>query len=189
MRTRGRQDEIVATLADPVAEALGYEIVRIRVLSGKRQTVQIMAERADGTMDVEDCAKLSRALSEVFETRDPISGEYVLEVSSPGIDRPLTALSHFARWEGFEAKIELDRLVENRKRFRGLLAGIDGDNVMIDLEGEEETALLPFEWIAEARLVLTDALITESLKGRGGEAPVWTEGAETVPDDTQTDKP
>jgi ribosome maturation factor RimP len=189
LRTRGRQDEIIATLADPVAEALGYEIVRIRVLSGKRQTVQIMAERADGTMDVEDCAKLSRALSEVFEERDPISGEYVLEVSSPGIDRPLTALSHFARWEGFEAKIELDRLVENRKRFRGLLAGIDGDNVMIDLEGEEETALLPFEWIAEARLVLTDALITESLKGRGGEAPVWTEGAETVPDDTQTDKP
>lgn len=185
MRTRNRQDEIIAAQADPVAHALGYEIVRIRVLSGKRQTVQIMAEKADGTMDVEDCAKLSRALSEVFETSDPISGEYVLEVSSPGIDRPLTMLSHFERWEGFEAKIELDRLVENRKRFRGILAGIEAENVLIDLEGEEETAMLPFDWIAEARLVLTDALIAESLKGRGGEAPVWTDGADTVNDDTQ----
>lgn len=188
MRTRTRQDEIIASLADPLAGAMGYEIVRIRVLSGKRQTVQIMAEKADGTMDVEDCAKLSRALSGVLEEADPISGEYVLEVSSPGIDRPLTALSHFARWEGFEAKIELDRLVENRKRFRGLLAGIEGENVLIDLEGEEETALLPFEWIAEARLVLTDALIAESLKGRGGEAPVWTDGADSVNDSEQTDK-
>ncbi|MGP1275896.1 MAG: ribosome maturation factor RimP [Caulobacterales bacterium] len=189
MRTRNRQDEMVAALADPVADALGFEIVRIRVLSGKRQTVQIMAEKADGTMDVEDCARLSRALSDVFETQDPISGEYVLEVSSPGIDRPLTALAHFARWEGFEAKIELDRLVENRKRFRGILAGVEEGNVLIDLEGEEETALLPFEWIAEARLVLTDALIAESLKGRGGEAPVWTEGADSVADDSQADTP
>ncbi|WP_373290493.1 ribosome maturation factor RimP [Glycocaulis albus] len=188
LRTRSRHDEMIAVLADPVAEAMGYEIVRIRVLSGKRQTVQIMAEKADGTMDVEDCARLSRALSDVFETNDPISGEYVLEVSSPGIDRPLTMLAHFERWEGFEAKIELDRLVENRKRFRGVLAGIEDGNVLIDLDGEEETAVLPFDWIAEARLVLTDALIAESLKGRGGEAPVWTDGAETVTEDTQTDK-
>jgi len=188
LKTRTSQDEMILALAEPLAGPPGYEIVRIRVQGGKRQIVQIMAEKADGTMDVEDCARLSRALSEVFEAADPISGEYTLEVSSPGIDRPLTALPHFARWEGFEAKIELDRLVEGRKRFRGLLAGIEGENVLIDLEGEEETALLPFEWIAEARLILTDALITESLKGRGGEAPVWTEGADTADETDTTDK-
>jgi ribosome maturation factor RimP len=186
LKTRTAQDEMILALAEPLAGPLGYEIVRIRVQGGKRQIVQIMAEKADGTMDVEDCAKLSRALSELLEEADPISGEYTLEVSSPGIDRPLTALSHFARWEGFEAKIELDRLVEGRKRFRGILAGIEGGNVLIDLEGEEETALLPFEWIGDARLILTDALITESLKGRGGQAPVWTEGADTAADDTDT---
>lgn len=166
MKTKSPQDDAVHELAAPVAETLGLEIVRVRVMGGKRQTVQIMAEREDGTMEVADCARLSRALSDVFEAADPIKGEYDLEVSSPGIDRPLTTLAHFARWEGFEAKIELDRLVENRKRFRGTLAGVEDGNVLIDLEGEEDTAVLPFDWIAEAKLVLTDELMAESLKGR-----------------------
>lgn len=167
MKARSPQDERVLELAEPIAETLGMEIVRVRVMGGKKTTCQIMAEKLDGTMNVEDCARLSRALSDLFEDVDPISGEYDLEVSSPGIDRPLTALSHFERWEGFEAKIELDRLVENRKRFRGLLAGIEDDNVMIDLKGEDETALIPFDWIADAKLVMTDALVEASLKARG----------------------
>ena len=165
MKAKTHQDETILALAEPVAEELGMEIVRVRVMGGKRQVVQIMAERNDGLMDVEDCAKLSRTLSVLFEEVDPIKGEYVLEVSSPGIDRPLTALDHFARWEGFEAKIELDRLVEGRKRFRGELAGIEDENVLIDLEGEEDTAVLPFAWIADAKLVMTDALMEASLKG------------------------
>lgn len=191
MKTKTRPDEIIYALAEPAAEALGLEIVRVRVMAGKRQTVQIMAERADGTMPVSDCARLSRALSAVLEETDPISGEYDLEVSSPGIDRPLTTLAHFARWEGFEAKIELDRLVENRKRFRGLLAGVeDGSEtgaVLIDLPGEDETAVLPFDWIAEAKLVLTDDLIAESLKGRPdpGEDGVDEEGPD--PGDPEKD--
>jgi ribosome maturation factor RimP len=166
LKTRTRQDELILAIAEPLARTLGLEIVRVRVMSGKRQTVQIMAERADGTMEVSDCARLSRALSEILDEADPIKGEYDLEVSSPGIDRPLTTLEHFARWEGFEAKIELDRLVESRKRFRGELAGIEDGSVLINLPKEEDTAVLPFDWIADAKLVLTDELIAESLKGR-----------------------
>lgn len=167
MKAHSPQDKRILEIAEPLAETLGLEIVRVRVMGGKKTTVQIMAERHDGTMVVEDCARLSRALSEIFDEADPVSGEYDLEVSSPGIDRPLTALSHFERWEGFEAKIELDRLVENRKRFRGMLAGIEDDNVLMDLKGEDDTAVIPFDWIADAKLVMTDALVEASLKARG----------------------
>jgi len=167
MKARSPQDQRILEIAEPLAETLGLEIVRVRVMGGKKTIVQIMAERHDGTMVVEDCARLSRALSDVFDDADPVSGEYDLEVSSPGIDRPLTALAHFERWEGFEAKIELDRLVENRKRFRGMLAGIEDDNVLMDLKGEDDTAVIPFDWIADAKLVMTDALVEASLKARG----------------------
>lgn len=166
MKTKTALDQEILDLAEPLAEALGLEIVRVRVMGGKRKTVQIMAERHDGTMQVDDCERLSRALDEVLEEADPIAGEFTLEVSSPGIDRPLTELAHFARWEGFEAKLELDRMVEGRKRFRGVLAGTEDDNVLIDLAGEDETAVLPFAWIDDAKLVLTDALMEASLKGR-----------------------
>lgn len=174
MKARSPQDQRVLDLAEPVAETIDMEVVRVRVMGGKKTTCQIMAERSDGTMSVADCARLSRALSAVFEEADPIAGEYDLEVSSPGVDRPLTAPEHFQRWAGFEAKIELDRLVENRKRFRGMLAGLEDDNVMIDLKGEEETALIPFDWIADAKLVMTDALVEASLKSRGGPAEDMT---------------
>lgn len=167
MRTRTAQDDAILTLVLPVAEALDMEIVRIRVKSGKTQTVQIMAEKLDGTMDVEDCAKLSRGLSDILEEMDPISGEYNLEVSSPGIDRPLTLPAHFARWEGFKAKLELDRLVEGQKRFNGQLAGFEDGSVLIDLPNEDETAVIPFDWIADAKLVLTDELIKAGLAARG----------------------
>ena len=170
MKTKTPQDQRILALAEPVAEAMGLEIVRIRVMGGKKPRLQIMAERLDGTMDVEACAALSRGLSEVFEEVDPVSGEYDLEISSPGIDRPLTTLAHFARWEGFQAKIELDRLAEGRKRFKGELAGIENSDVLIDLPDEEHTTLIPFDWIADAKLVLTDALIEADLKARGGEA-------------------
>ncbi|MCR9129168.1 MAG: ribosome maturation factor RimP [Alphaproteobacteria bacterium] len=166
MKAKSPQDERVLALAEPIAETLGMEIVRVRVMGGKKTLMQIMAERADGTMEADDCAKLSRALLDVLDEADPVSGAYDLEVSSPGIDRPLTALEHFSRWEGFDAKIELDRLVEGRKRFRGLLAGIEDQSVAIELDGEEDTALIPFEWIADAKLVLTDALIRASLNAR-----------------------
>jgi len=161
MRGKTAEDLRLLELLDPVAEATGYEIVRLRLMGGQEQRrLQIMAERpSDGDMNVEDCARLSRAISEVMDAADPISGEYVLEVSSPGVDRPLTRLKDFDTYGGYEARLELDRMAEGRKRFRGLLAGVEDDNVAIDLEGEEHTALIPFAWIIEAKLVLTDELM------------------------------
>ena len=148
----------------PVADDEGFDLVRVRVTGAKTLTVQVMAERPDKTMTAEDCARLSRALSPMLEAADPISDAYTLEVSSPGIDRPLTRLSDFEDWDGYAAKIELDRLVEGRKRFRGVLAGVEDGAVAFDIDGEEETAIIPFEWVADAKLVLTDDLIAESLK-------------------------
>jgi len=167
MRGKTAEDLKLLELLDPVAEAAGYEIVRLRLMGGvERRKLQIMAERPDGEMVVEDCARLSRALSEVLDAADPVSGEYLLEVSSPGIDRPLTRPKDFANYEGHEVKLELDRLAEGRKRFRGVLAGVEGDQVGIDLEGEAETAMIPIAWIVEAKLVLTDELMKRGAEGR-----------------------
>ncbi len=162
-------DERILALAVPVAADMGYNIVRIRVQGGKRSVVQIMAERlSDGLMNVNDCARLSRALSSSFEVEDPIDTAYVLEVSSPGLDRPLTDLEHFEKYAGELARIELDRFVEGRKRFRGILAGTakneNGDNIAIDLDKEDETALIPFAWISEAKLLITDDMIKKGQK-------------------------
>ncbi len=151
-------------LIEPTVLEQGFVLVRVRITGAKTKTLQVMAERPDRTMSAEDCARLSRALSPVLEAADPIEGAYVLEVSSPGIDRPLVALKDFEDWQGYGAKLELNRMVEGRKRFTGVLAGVDGDNVAFDIEGEDETALFPFEWIANAKLALTDELIKESLK-------------------------
>jgi len=161
MRARTSEDAQLLGLLDPVAEAAGYEIVRLRLMAGKeRRRLQIMAETPEGDMTVEGCTVLSRAFSEVLDAADPISGEYTLEVSSPGIDRPLTRLKDFAAWEGFEVRIELDRLADNRKRFKGELAGTEDGQVGVNIEGEAETTLyIPFDWILEAKLVLDDKLM------------------------------
>ena len=173
MRGKTAEDVKLLELLDPVAEAAGYEIVRLRLMGGaETRRLQIMAERpprdgkADGDMVVEDCARLSRALSQVLDAADPVSGEYTLEVSSPGVDRPLTRLKDFQAYEGHEVKLELDRLAEGRKRFRGQLAGVEGEQVGIDLEGEEATAMVPFAWIVEAKLVLTDELMKRGAQVR-----------------------
>ena len=148
-------------LLDPVAEAMGWEIVRLRLMGGATRRLQIMAEDpATHDFTIGQCADLSRAISQVLDAADPISGEYTLEVSSPGVDRPLTRLKDFGTYEGLEARIELDRLAEGRKRFKGELAGVDGENIGINLEGEDETTVyVPFAWVAEAKLVLNDELM------------------------------
>ena len=168
MRGKTAEDLNLLELLDPVAEAAGYAIVRLRLMGGEHaRRLQIMAERpADGDMNVEDCARLSRAISEVMDAADPIAGEYTLEVSSPGVDRPLTRLSDFETYQGHEARIELDRLAEGRKRFKGMLAGVDDGQVAVDLEGEDETSLIPFAWIVEAKLVLTDQLMKRGAEVR-----------------------
>ncbi|MBV9061785.1 MAG: ribosome maturation factor RimP [Alphaproteobacteria bacterium] len=156
-------------IIEPVVEAAGFRLVRLRLMGGKTKTLQIMAERADGHMDVEDCARLSRALSDFLDREDPLEGEYVLEVSSPGIDRPLTRLTDFSRWSGHEAKLELNVPdATGRKRFKGMLLGLDANDVLIDVDGQR--LKFPFRSIADAKLVLTDELIQEDLKARKGSA-------------------
>ncbi len=157
-------------IIEPVAEAEGFELVRVRLTGSVTSTLQIMAERPDRTMSAADCAQLSRVLSRALDEADPIGGNYTLEVSSPGIDRPLVRIKDFDDWQGWPAKLELNRLVEGRKRFSGVLAGIDDGQIAFDIEGEEETALFPIGWITSAKLVLTDELIKESLKA-GKESP------------------
>ena len=184
MRGKTAEDLNLLELLDPVAEAAGYAIVRLRLMGGEHaRRLQIMAERpSDGDMNVEDCARLSRAISEVMDAADPIAGEYTLEVSSPGVDRPLTRFHDFESYQGYEARIELDRLAEGRKRFKGVLAGVDADQVAFDIEGEAETALIPFAWIAEAKLVLSDQLMKRGADVRA--ARIQSES--NTPQDSQT---
>ena len=167
VRGKTPEDRSLIELLDPVAEAAGYEIVRLRLMGGQTRRLQIMAERPDGTMDVEDCARLSRACSLVLDAADPIKGEYLLEVSTPGIDRPLTRLKDFETYEGLEARLELDRLAEGRKRFRGTLAGVEDGNIGIDLDDESDvTIYVPFAWILEAKLYLSDELLKRGAEER-----------------------
>jgi ribosome maturation factor RimP len=157
----------VAAIAAPVLIGLGYRLVRVKISGTASLTVQIMAERADGSMTIEDCEASSRALSPVFDVEDPIDREYRLELSSPGIDRPLVRRSDFVRYAGHEAKIEMEVPLGTQKRFRGIVLGVEGDAARLrprDAESEAAGVLLPIADMAEARLVLTDALVTESLR-------------------------
>ncbi|KHA50496.1 ribosome maturation factor RimP [Sulfitobacter geojensis] len=157
-------DRRMAEIITPVIEDMGYELVRVRLMSGKVTTLQIMADKPEGGIEVDDLAKINQALGAVLDVEDPIIEEYTLEVSSPGIDRPLTRLKDFDMFEGYEAKIETEELVGGRRRFKGELAGIDGDEVLINVE--EGTVGLKFDWLSDAKLVLTDELITEMLRQR-----------------------
>jgi ribosome maturation factor RimP len=158
----------VAAVAEPVLNDLGYRLVRVRISGLSGCTVQIMAERPDGSMNIEDCEAASRALSPVLDVADPIERAYRLELSSPGIDRPLVRRSDFERYAGNAAKIEMERPIDGRRRFRGMLLGTQGDAARIRRDdaapGEEAEAILPISDMDEARLVLTDALIAESLR-------------------------
>lgn len=179
----------VAAIVEPVIEDLGYRLVRVKISSKNGCTVQVMAERPDGTMGVDDCETVSRAISPALDVDDPVTTAYHLEVSSPGIDRPLVRPADFIRWAGHEAKVEMARPVGARKRFRGLVRGIDGDHGLIELpdapEGQDRLARLPLADIGEARLVLTDDLVRESL--RRGTAPTAEGADETIEDDSDTE--
>jgi ribosome maturation factor RimP len=167
LRGKTAEDLELLELLDPVADAAGYEIVRLRLMAGDHaRRLQILAERSDGSMPVEDCAVLARAISRVLDAADPVHGQFLLEVSSPGIDRPLTRAKDFNAWRGCQARVELDRLAEGRKRFKGELAGLDEGCVSLRLDGEAETILLPFDWIVEAKLVLDEALMKRGAAAR-----------------------
>ena len=168
MVAKAHIDRHLAEIVTPTIEGMGFRLVRLRLMGSKRITLQIMAERDDGTMEVEDCAQLSRALSAALDVEDPIEREYRLEVSSPGIDRPLTRLEDFARWEGYQARLETAEMIDGRKRFKGMLAGIEGGQVLIEIDDPKVDGAigLDFDWLADARLVLTDELVAASLRAR-----------------------
>ena len=158
----------IASIAEPVIEQLGYRLVRIKVSSGEECTIQIMAERPDGSMTVEDCEAISRALSPVFDVNEPIDRAYRLEISSPGIDRPLVRRSDFERYAGHLVKVEMEVPVAGRKRFRCIIGGVEGDAAKLtrdDPKADEDPAvLLPIADMGEAKLVLTDELVSEALR-------------------------
>ncbi len=157
-------------IIEPVAADLGLALVRVRISGMRRKKLQIMAERlSDGGMGIGECEDLSRAIGPVLDVADPIPGEYDLEVSSPGIDRPLVRLEDFARFAGHEAKVELARMIDGRRRFRGEIHSVDGDDVLMVLDTGE--VRLPLSAMSEARLVLTDKLLEEDLKRAEAEAP------------------
>ncbi|HLP66976.1 MAG TPA: ribosome maturation factor RimP [Rhizobium sp.] len=161
-------DRRIAEIIEPVTVAMGFRLVRVRLLNQNGLTLQIMAERNDGTMTVEDCEELSMAISPVLDVEDPVDKAYHLEVSSPGIDRPMVRKSDFERWQGHIVKCETSILVDNRKRFRGKIAAVDGDGFTIERDqiayGEEPRVTIPFSALAEAKLILTDDLIRDALK-------------------------
>ena len=161
-------DRRLASIITPTIEGLGYELVRVRLMGGRTHILQIMADRPEGGINVDDCAKISTAVSAVLDEEDPIAENYTLEVSSPGIDRPLTRQKDFDTWEGYEARLETSELIDGRRRFKGFLAGTEGDEVLISIDerGETLTIGLKFEWLSDAKLILTDDLIAEMLRQR-----------------------
>ncbi|NNU79033.1 ribosome maturation factor RimP [Halovulum dunhuangense] len=161
---KSTMDRRLASIVSPTIESMGYELVRLRFMGGRRPILQIMADTPENTIEVDDCAKISRAVSALLDVEDPIEGEYSLEVSSPGIDRPLTRLKDFETYAGHDVKLTTAELISGRKNFRGILRGVEENEVLVDIE--EGTIGLPFDWLTDAKLVLTDALIAESLKAK-----------------------
>ncbi len=178
-------DRRLADIVGPVIEGMGFELVRIRLMGGKTRILQIMADKPDGGIDVDDCGQISTAVSVVLDVEDPVEDNYVLEVSSPGIDRPLTRLKDFDIWAGWEARIETTELIDGRRRFKGTLAGIEDDEVLVNVD--EGTIGLKFEWLSDAKLLLTDELIAEMLRQKKASGVIdetqFDEIEETTDDD------
>ncbi len=157
-------EQKIESIIEPVLLDMDIEIVKIAFLNDEKNTLQILIENTNRkAIDIDRIARASRAISASIDVEDPITKEYVLEVSSPGIDRPLTKLNHFERFAGYEAKVELANLIDNRKRFRGILKGISEENLLIEVDGEDFE--LPFDEVSKAKLVLTDKLIKDSKEG------------------------
>jgi ribosome maturation factor RimP len=180
----------IAAVTEPVLAGLDFRLVRVRISGSAGCTIQVMAERPDGTLTIDDCENISRALSPVLDVVDPIEGSYRLEISSPGIDRPLVRRSDFDRHAGHQIKVEMTGSIEGRRRFRGLLLGTEGDAARIRqseaVPEEAAEVLLPIEEMAEAKLVLTDALVMESLRRGKAAGRAREQGEGRLTDETQS---
>jgi len=181
----------IAAIIEPALEDRGFRLVRVAISGREGKTVQVMAERADGTMTIEDCETISREISALLDVHDPVAGAYRLEVSSPGIDRPLVRPSDFEDWAGHEAKIELKEPIDGRKRFRGTLEGFEDGEIRIEVDLDDagrQVIGLPIGRVAEAKLVLTEELIREALRRAKKSNANGPGGAETrAPGTTEED--
>ena len=184
-------DRRLADLVGPVIEGLGFELVRIRLMGGKTRILQIMADRPEGGIGVDECGDISTAVSAVLDVEDPLEDNYILEVSSPGIDRPLTRLKDFEVWKGWEARIETTELIDGRRRFKGGLMGVEGDEVLIELDEGTETVTigLKFDWLSDAKLILTEELIAEMLRQKKTHEPAEGEFDEIEETDGEDEEP
>ena len=179
---KSSMDRRLAGIVQPVIEGMGFELVRIRFMGRDYHTVQVMAERPEGGIEVDECARISVALGAILDVEDPIESEYSLEVSSPGIDRPLTRLKDFDTWTGYEAKLETSELVDGQRRFKGVLEGTEGDEVLIRID--QGTIGLKFDWLSDAKLVLSDELIREMLRQRKAAGTLDEENFDEIETDT-----
>ncbi|MPL60840.1 ribosome maturation factor RimP [Rhodobacter sp. 140A] len=184
-------DRRLAEIVSPVIEGLGFELVRLRLQGGRHPLLQIMADRPEGGIVVDDCAAISTAVSAVLDVEDPIEEQYTLEVSSPGIDRPLTRLKDFDLWEGYEARLETSEQIDGRKRFKGILRGTEGDEVLVEIEngGEMVTIGLQFDWLSDAKLVLTEELIAEMLRQKKADGTLDETKFDEIEEDDDTNSP
>ena len=181
----------LAEIVKPAVEAAGFELVRLRLMAGKTRTLQIMADRAEGGIEIDELGEITTLVSAVLDVEDPLTDPYVLEVSSPGIDRPLTRLKDFDTWSGHEARIETEELIDGRRRFKGMLQGVEDGEILIEIEekGESVTIGLQFGWLSDAKLILTDELIAEMLRARKDAGVIHeTDFDEIETDDTASEE-
>jgi ribosome maturation factor RimP len=181
-------DRRLADIVQPVIEGMGFELVRLRLMGGKTRILQIMADRPEGGIGVEECGRISTVVSAALDVKDPIEDAYVLEVSSPGIDRPLTRLKDFEAWRGWDARVETSELIDGRRRFKGVLQGVEGNEILIEIEEGTEmlTIGLDFEWLSDAKLLLTEELIAEMLRQKKVAEPAEGE-FDAIEDETDDD--
>jgi ribosome maturation factor RimP len=183
-------DRRLAEIVGPVIEGMGFELVRLRLMGGKSRVLQIMADRPEGGIDIEDCARISTAVSAMLDVADPLEDAYTLEVSSPGIDRPLTRLKDFDAWADHAARIETSEPIDGRRRFKGMLRGTEDGEILLEIDDPREgtvTIGLGFDLLADAKLVLTEALIAETLRQRKDAGIIDETHFDSIEDDEDTD--
>lgn len=182
-------DRRLAGIVKPAVEAAGFELVRVRLMSGKTRILQIMADRAEGGIEIDELGEITTLVSAALDVEDPLEEAYVLEVSSPGIDRPLTRLKDFEVWSGHEARLETTELIDGRRRFKGILQGVEDGEVLIEIEdkGEPVTIGLKFDWLSDAKLVLTDDLIAQTLRARKDAGVINEDKFDTIETETEED--
>ncbi|WP_370209024.1 ribosome maturation factor RimP [Pararhodobacter marinus] len=187
---RAAVDRRLAAIVKPAIEAAGFELVRLRLMAGKTRTLQIMADRPEGGIEIDELGEITTLVGAVLDVEDPLEDAYVLEISSPGIDRPLTRLKDFDTWSGYEARLETNELIDGRRRFKGTLQGVEDNEVLIEIEDHGEPLIigLQFEWLSDAKLILTDELIEETLRARKSAGAINESDFDTIETDSASEE-